>query len=657
MRVVAILAAYNEERFIGGCLDHLVKQGVEAYLIDNCSTDRTVEIAREYLGRGLIDIETLPRPDGVFSLNAQFRSKEKVANSLDADWFMHMDPDEIRLAPNPDQTLAEAFEEVDAQGYNAANFLEFTFIPTKESPEHDHPDFQETMRWYYPFMLRFPQQVKAWKKQPGGVNLTRSNGHKVDFPGLCLYPESFKMKHYQFLSLSQARTKYLENKKLRSPEDDINKTWRTRLVEERMGLPSESELNTYTSDAGLSLANPWTRHVMEGWALPEDGQDAKDRAKSGTQIVVAGFHRSGTSLAAQILELSGVFLGHEKLPEHRSNPHGHFEDREIVTLHDMILKDSGLTWQVDGSSLPVVRNPHRRRMQKIVEKRNAEQEIWGFKDPRVSLFMDAWKDLLPDVRVLMVYRSFAESTYSLHRRAANGFLYRTRGFRFHRKFWNEPDLALKMWLAYNKALVEFANAHPENVLAVSFDMLRKGFPLIEALNQRWGLSLEERPTVGIFDPNATTEPSGKQLVSDEKLIGEVLETWEALEKLGKRTQDLTGIPVETDGKKPTEESFYVPKDAYAAEMAKVFAEFESHYAREKLREAESSLEEAENHQRMLGTQLEAARENAVPPPRRSELQSAEKDLKLIVQRVSGSKLAPLFRLKKEFRELERRYPG
>jgi hypothetical protein len=43
MRVVAILAAYNEERFIAGCLEHLIEQGVDAYLIDNESTDRTVD--------------------------------------------------------------------------------------------------------------------------------------------------------------------------------------------------------------------------------------------------------------------------------------------------------------------------------------------------------------------------------------------------------------------------------------------------------------------------------------------------------------------------------------------------------------------------------------------------------------------------------------
>ena len=64
-RVVAIIATYNESRFIAGCLEHLFTQGVEAYLCDNDSTDDTVAIASRYLGSGLRGIERIPR-DGTF---------------------------------------------------------------------------------------------------------------------------------------------------------------------------------------------------------------------------------------------------------------------------------------------------------------------------------------------------------------------------------------------------------------------------------------------------------------------------------------------------------------------------------------------------------------------------------------------------------------
>jgi len=61
MRIVGIVATYNEELVIAACLEHHIAQGIEIYLIDNDSEDRTVGIAEGYLGRGLIGIESLPR--------------------------------------------------------------------------------------------------------------------------------------------------------------------------------------------------------------------------------------------------------------------------------------------------------------------------------------------------------------------------------------------------------------------------------------------------------------------------------------------------------------------------------------------------------------------------------------------------------------------
>jgi glycosyltransferase involved in cell wall biosynthesis len=54
MRVIAMLAVYNEEHYIAACLEHLFRHGIEAYLIGNESTDRSAVIARHYLGRGML---------------------------------------------------------------------------------------------------------------------------------------------------------------------------------------------------------------------------------------------------------------------------------------------------------------------------------------------------------------------------------------------------------------------------------------------------------------------------------------------------------------------------------------------------------------------------------------------------------------------------
>lgn len=263
MRVIAIIAAHNEERFIGGCLEHLISQGVEAYLIDDGSTDGTVDIAKRYEGHGLVGLETLQR-DGVFRLRRILERKEELAATLPADWFLHHDADEIRVPPRSDMTLAEALGEVDHRGHNAVNFIEFTFVPTRESPDHDHPAFRETMRWYYPFAPRHPHRINAWKRGRRRVRLVPSAGHLVRFRGLSLYPVSFPMKHYLFLSAEHALRKYVE--RVYDPKAVAAgwHGWRADIKPEEIVLPSQADLREYIDDDQLDFRDAWRRHWLFG---------------------------------------------------------------------------------------------------------------------------------------------------------------------------------------------------------------------------------------------------------------------------------------------------------------------------------------------------------------------------------------------------------
>ncbi len=260
----------------------------------------------------------------------------------------------------------------------------------------------------------------------------------------------------------------------------------------------------------------------------------------GDQLIVAGFHRSGTSLVCQLLHRAGLFLGYDLLGPAFSNLHGHFEDTEILKLHQQILADNGRTWLVSEPFLPVVTELHWQRINRIVERRNAEHDLWGFKDPRVCLFMTLWKHLLPNAKVLLIYRHFSDSAYSLDRRQSTELLANPAGPpRMYRRFWQEPDLALRMWLTHNDALLTFARTFPEDTLTMSLDMVRSGFPVVRAINRRWGLALEEVPTSEVFDPTVTDGRPGKQPISDRRLIARIDATWQALEWLSKQTIRMT----------------------------------------------------------------------------------------------------------------------
>ncbi|RWC40811.1 MAG: glycosyltransferase [Mesorhizobium sp.] len=266
-RVVAVLTTRNEERFVAGCLENLFRQGVQVYVCDNQSTDRTLEIVRRYSGAGLIGLESIPH-SGWYCWEQLLRRKEELFQSLEADWVMHLDADEIHLPPTSHSSLVSAIAAADALGCNAIESSEFTFIPTREAPNHDNPKYQHTLRTYYPFRPASPHCVRAYKKQDGPMEIAWSGGHRVRFGGpVKLYPERFRMKHYLFLSAEHAARKYAGRRYLSEEVIDLGwHGWRPRLRPEDIRLPDATQVRATATDDDLDEANPWSAHWLERYA-------------------------------------------------------------------------------------------------------------------------------------------------------------------------------------------------------------------------------------------------------------------------------------------------------------------------------------------------------------------------------------------------------
>jgi glycosyltransferase involved in cell wall biosynthesis len=259
--VVAIIATYNEQRFIGGCIEHLLANGVEVLLCDNESSDGTREIAARHLGHGVRAIETIPR-DGTYRWRHILARKEQLAAELQADWVMHLDADEIPVSSCPGQTLAEAFAEAEAAGHNAVEFHELTFVATGEAPDHDHADFRRTMRWYYPFAPQPLHLVRAWKWQPQ-VDLLSTGGHQAIFPRRRIAPRKHYLRHYLVLSREHLLRKYVQRQYDQSEVRRGWHGWRAHLTSEDLDLPSQAELQFLAEDAIPDLSFPRRRHFLE----------------------------------------------------------------------------------------------------------------------------------------------------------------------------------------------------------------------------------------------------------------------------------------------------------------------------------------------------------------------------------------------------------
>jgi glycosyltransferase involved in cell wall biosynthesis len=218
-----------------------------------------------------------------------------------------------------------------------------------------------------------------------------------------------------------------------------------------------------------------------------------------TPVVIAGMHRSGTSLVASLLSKLGVEVGLDLLPEDRHNPRGYYEDLAFLDLNRRLLAaattandgghpDWGWTEseRIDTGCFESFRSDARR----LVDERMARQRRWGWKDPRTTVLLDFWHALLVDPLYLFVYRFPWEVADSMQRLGAAVFL-------------NRPDYAYSIWSFYNRHLLDFHRRHAERCLLVSADALRRQPDwLASTLGGRWHVDFDSAA------PLATTVDEG-----------------------------------------------------------------------------------------------------------------------------------------------------
>lgn len=141
-------------------------------------------------------------------------------------------------------------------------------------------------------------------------------------------------------------------------------------------------------------------------------------------VCVLGFPRSGTSLTMRVLNLMGVELGPEAdllPPTDAENPQGYWESRSMLDLNDEILATLGGDWWHPLPAAPGwERNPEleplRERARTLLEEKFASATTWGWKDPRTTLTLPFWRELVPNARYVICMRNPVDAISSLQRR-------------------------------------------------------------------------------------------------------------------------------------------------------------------------------------------------------------------------------------------------
>lgn len=267
-------------------------------------------------------------------------------------------------------------------------------------------------------------------------------------------------------------------------------------------------------------------------------------------LVVAGMHRSGTSLMAHWLHACGLPLGERLVGAGKGNVEGHFEDLAFLHLHESILRAGGADAAGLHGPYPVTPSDDARaQMQAVIDDKNARYRQWGWKEPRTSLFLDTYAQLLPGARYLVVLRDFEEVTQSLLRRdflyldekyqsrgrwvaLAWRHLYRPLRRRQHeRKYYNRY---LRAWIAYNRSILATLQTLPEQrYLVVSYQMMqRQCAQVFEVLTARWRFRLRYQSFASVYRGELITQAVGRppsvacaQLLADARALAQQLQRY------------------------------------------------------------------------------------------------------------------------------------
>jgi len=264
IRILAIILTRNEENYINYNLKHLIDQNIDVYLIDNSSTDRTCEIAKKYLGKGLVGIEKI-NFDGFFNFKKILEKKQSLAIELDYDWFLHIDADEIHDAPEEYTNLYEGILDVDRKGFNVINFEEFVFIPKNNNESFEGTDYTKKMKTYYFFEPRKQNLNRAWKKN-NNIDLVSSGGHNIILPEKKVYPINFILKHYICLSYDYIVDKYTSGKRDHTPNERLLGWGNDRFGYTREDFILDKkikELKVYNFDKRFDRTNPRVHHYWD----------------------------------------------------------------------------------------------------------------------------------------------------------------------------------------------------------------------------------------------------------------------------------------------------------------------------------------------------------------------------------------------------------
>ena len=155
---------------------------------------------------------------------------------------------------------------------------------------------------------------------------------------------------------------------------------------------------------------------MEFFSLPEVGNAVEAERNTvetsviqsgltSRALIIAGFHRSGTSALTRVLALRGATLPNHLIPPASDNETGFWEPLAIVSLHDEILHSAGMTWDSicefpQGWFDTSESRKFQGRLRDLILTEYPTLDLIVVKDPRICHLIPLWVKVLKSLEIV-----------------------------------------------------------------------------------------------------------------------------------------------------------------------------------------------------------------------------------------------------------------
>ena len=170
-----------------------------------------------------------------------------------------------------------------------------------------------------------------------------------------------------------------------------------------------------------------------------------EQAAAARVLAVLGMHRSGTSMLTGTLQEAGVFLGKVFRDPIKHNRKGLMEPKAVLFMHEDLFHANGGSWKDPPAELEW--KPLHLAVRDLFIDSMAGQPLWGFKDPRTLFTLDGWRNALPQLEPVGIFRHPLPVAESLQRR--NGF---------------PLEQGFAIWARYNERLLALHAGNPFPVI-------------------------------------------------------------------------------------------------------------------------------------------------------------------------------------------------